>query len=96
MKSNKTSLMAISYFGGSAITIYGACLKIMHQSNASIFLQIGLLVSLIFIVLAIIEIFSSKKINPFERGLWLLGFLCFNVITGFLYLTRARRSIINS
>lgn len=96
MQFNKTSLMAISYFGGSAITIYGAYLKIMRQSNASTFLQIGLLVSLIFIVLAIVEIFSSKKINPFERGLWLFGFLCFNVITGFLYLTRARRRIVNS
>jgi hypothetical protein len=95
MQFSKISLMAISYFGGSAITIYGAYLKIMHLSNASTFLQIGLLVSLSFIVLAIIEIFSSKKINLFERGLWLFGFLCFNVVTGFLYLRRARKRIVN-
>ncbi len=88
--------MAISYFGGAAITIYGAYLKIMHLANASTFLQIGLLVSLIFTVLAMIEIFSSKKLSHFERVLCLIGFLFFNIIAGFLYLTRARRRIVNS
>lgn len=88
--------MAISYFGGSALIIYGAYLKIMRQSPASTFLQIGLLASLIFVVLAIVEIFSSKKINPFERGLLLFGFLFFNFVIGFFYLTRGRRRIVNS
>jgi hypothetical protein len=86
MEFTKISFSAISYFGGSSITIYVAYLKITHLSSVSAFLQIGLLVSLIFIVLAIIEIFSSKKINPFERVLWLFGCLYFNVIKGFLCL----------
>lgn len=86
--------MAFSYFVGSAITMYGTYLKIMHLSNAAIFLQIGLLVSLVFTVFGIMEIFNSKRLNVFERGLWFMGFLFLNVITGFLYLTRARRRII--
>jgi len=96
MKLNKISLMGFSYFVGAALTIYGAYQKIMHNENANILLQVGLFVSLTFVVLAILEIFNSKKINPFEKGLWLFGFLCFNTIAGFIYLTRARQRIINS
>ena len=95
MKFNKTSLMGLSYFFGAALTIYGAYLKIMHLENANIFFQLGLFVSLTFIVLAISEIFASKKINLLEKAIWLLGFLLMNCITGFFYLTRARRRIIN-
>ena len=96
MKFNKTTLLFVSYFIGSSFTIYGALLKILHNENANTFLQIGLSISFIFIVLSVAELFRSNKINQFIRWLWVIGLMCCTTLFGFIYLTRKRQQIINT
>ena len=95
MKFNKTILMFVSYFIGSAFILLGAYLKITHQANANTFLQIGLPISFIFVVLSVTELFRSNKINQFIRWLWVIGLMCCTTLFGFIYLTRKRQQIIN-
>ena len=96
MRFNKTSLLGLSYFFGAALTIYGIYLKIMHLEDRNNLMLLGSSILFVFAIVAIVELFNVKKINPFERGFWFTGLLFLPVITGYFYLTRARNRIINS
>jgi hypothetical protein len=84
--------LAISFI----LTIVGALFKIMHWPFASILIGVGLLLSLIYIVLCLIEISNSKKTNTAERYMWLVGFIFMAQITGLVYLSFARDRIIKN
>lgn len=84
--------LAISFI----ITIVGALFKIMHWPFASILIGVGLLLSLVYIVLCLIEISNSKKTNTAERFMWLVGFIFMAQITGLVYLSFARDRIIKN
>lgn len=82
IKLYKTSLMI-----SIAITILGAMFKIMHWSSASLLLSFGLLISLIYIVIALIEIYKTESKSLSEKFLWLIGFLLFSWIAGLKFYT---------
>jgi hypothetical protein len=84
--------LAISFI----LTIVGALFKIMHWPFASSLIGIGLLLSLVYIVLCLIEISNSKKTNTAERFMWLVGFIFMAQITGLVYLSFARDRIIKN
>ncbi len=88
--------MGFSYFVGAAFIIYGAYLKLMHFGDKNNLMLWGSSILFVFIIVAIIELFNFKKINPFERGFWFAGLLFLPVIVGFFYLTKARRKIITN
>jgi len=68
-----------------AITIIGAMFKIMHWPGASLLLSLGLLLSLIYIVIALIEIYKTESKSLVEKVLWLIGFIVFSWIVGLIY-----------
>lgn len=80
IKLYKTSLMI-----SIAITIIGAMFKIMHWPGASLLLSFGLLISLIYIVIALIEIYKTESKSLVEKILWLIGFIVFSWIVGLIY-----------
>jgi len=67
------------------ITIIGAMFKIMHWPGASTLLTIGLLTSLIYILIALSNIYQTDKKTLIEKLLWLIGFICFSWIVGLIY-----------
>ena len=75
-------------------TFIGALFKIMHIPISNIFLVIGLLTLIIFIVLSIYEISNSKKLEGTGKFLWIIGFIFFGVFTGLLYVLSYRKKII--
>lgn len=79
IKLYKTSL-AISL----AVTIVGAMLKIQHWPGGRLLISIGLLISLIYIVIALVEIYKANK-SLTEKLLWLVGFLMLSWIVGLIY-----------
>ena len=83
-----------SFIISFVLTIPGALFKIMHWPFANIFLMIGVLSLLVFIVGSIYEISNSKKLEGTEKFIWIMGFIFFGMFTGLLYLLSGRRKII--
>ena len=83
-----------SYITSMLLTITGALMKINHIQFANVFLGIGLLALLIFIIFAVFEVNNSRKISGSEKLMWNVGFLFFGSITGLIYIVSARKRII--
>ncbi|MDN3676317.1 hypothetical protein QWY90_03215 [Flavobacterium paronense] len=92
MKSDQ--ILAPSFISAFIVTIIAALLKINHIDYANTLLVVGLLLLTTFMILAIIEVTNSNKIDSSEKLLWVFGFLFFGTIVGFIYLLSARKRII--
>jgi len=68
-----------------AITLLGAIWKILHLPGASPILSFGLFIGLIYIVIALIEIFKTESKTLLDKLLWLVGFILVSWITGLIY-----------
>lgn len=83
-----------SFIISFVITIPGALFKIMHWPFANIFLMIGVLSLVVFIIGSIYEISNSKKLEGTEKFMWIMGFIFFGMFTGLLYLLSYRKKTI--
>jgi hypothetical protein len=93
---DKKKIIMISFISSLFLTIVGALFKIMHWPYASILLTVGLLCSLVYVVLCLMEISNSKKVTGLEKLMWLVGFIFISHITGLVYLLSARKRIITN
>lgn len=76
------------------IALIGAYFKIMHWGYSKPILIIGILLSLGYIILGIIEVNNSTKIEKSEKIMWTVGFIFFSFITALVYLFSGRKRII--
>lgn len=74
-------------------TLIGAYLKIMHSNGAETLLIIGVVATMIFIVSAIYEVRTSKRIEHREKTMWTIAFILMGGITGLIYFFIGRRRI---
>ena len=65
----------------------------MHSEYGNVFLTIAILATIIYTVLALYEINSSKQINTSEKIMWTIGFLFINTITAIVYFIAGRKRI---
>ena len=79
------NLYKFSLFISFFVKIIGVIFKIQHWPGASQLLSIGLIVSLIYIIIAFVEIYKNERITLFAKLLWLFGFIVFLTIVGFIY-----------
>jgi len=87
-------ILPLSFIISFVLTILGALMKIIHLPFANIFLTIGLISLVVFIVASVNEILKSKKIEGTEKFMWIMGFLFFGMFTGLLYVLEYRKKII--
>lgn len=80
---------------GIGSVVFGALRKILHAPDADTWLIIGIVLTAIYTVMALYEIFSSRTIPYIQKMAWLLGFLFFNIVAALLYVV-LRRNIIAS
>lgn len=73
--------------------VIGAYLKILHASYSDLFLILALLSNLVFVVAAVYEVRSSKRIDFNEKTMWTVAFLFFPGIAGIVYFTLGRRRV---
>jgi hypothetical protein len=91
----KTGIIVKTSFALSILTtVVGACLKIIHAEGAEVFLIIGLIASLIFIVTAVYEVRTSKRIGYAEKTMWTIALILSGGITGIIYMIVSRRRIV--
>jgi hypothetical protein len=82
----RDTLLNISFAVGFSISIYAAYLKTFHLHGSVVLLVIGGLSTLIFILIALNEIFSSTRINKSEKIMWTICLILLSSISGFVYL----------
>jgi hypothetical protein len=87
------TIVTISFIIGFILTLVGAFLKITHSEGANTLLTIGIIASIVFIVTAIYEVRTSKRIDNAEKTMWTLGFIFFSSIAGLIYVFISRRRI---
>jgi len=82
------------FFSSILITLTGALLKIQHLGFSQPLLIVGLLLTLGYMILGIIEVTNSTKIDKSEQILWVVGFILFGFITAIVYLIFGRKNIV--
>jgi uncharacterized membrane protein len=90
---NTGVLVKASFIGGIILALGGATLKILHISMADTWILAGLVLSFIFLVTALYEVVTSRRIERREKILWVLGFVFMLAFTGLYYLLSERRRI---
>ena len=91
---DKKNLIPIFYVLSFIILFLGAIFKILHQPFGSEIMGLALISSIIYIVLSLLEIFKSERIDKTEKIMWLVGFIFLSTVAGFIYLVSARKRIL--
>lgn len=87
------TIVKTSFILGFIFTLIGAYGKIIHSAGAETLLMIGIIVELIFIVSAIYEVRTSKKISNAEKAMWTIAFVSMSGLTGLIYFFISRKRI---
>lgn len=87
------TIIKTSFILSLVLTIAGAYLRIIHAEGSEPWLVTAIIVSMVFIVSAIYEVRTSRKINGMEKTMWTLAFIFFSYIAGFIYILAGRRRI---
>jgi hypothetical protein len=89
------TLLPVSFFLTTLLSITGAVLKIMHAPGADSLLVAAMAFNILFVILAIIEVRRSQRIPFHEKTMWTVGFILFSGIAGLVYLLMGRRRVMN-
>ena len=87
------TIVTTSFIISFILTFIGAYLKITHSEEADTWLSIGILSSIVFILTAIYEVRTSKRIDHTEKTMWTLSFIFFSSIAGLIYILIGRKRI---
>ncbi len=83
-----------TFFVSILLGLIGALFKILHIPGAQMLLGISALLSLVSIISALYEIYSSDRVTVNERIMWTVGFVLFNGLTLLLYFFFGRPRIL--
>ncbi|MDD2798660.1 MAG: hypothetical protein PHV20_08725 [Bacteroidales bacterium] len=70
------------------IAIIGAMFRIMHFRGGMFLFYIASIISLIFLVIGLFEIYKTESKTIIDKLLWTIGFLIFPWIIGLVYYYR--------
>ncbi|MBC7851722.1 MAG: PLDc N-terminal domain-containing protein [Chitinophagaceae bacterium] len=87
------TIVKLSFIASLIVTIIGAYLKITHWQGAEALLVTGVITTLIFIVSAIYEVRTSRRIDHTEKTMWTIAFIFFSGIAGIIYFSIGRKRI---
>ena len=93
MEIEKKKLFKKAFVISLLFTIIGAMMKITHWEYSSIFLIIGILSTLLYVIVGIYEVNNSNRISSSEKVLWTIGFIVFSFFVGLFYLISGRKNV---
>ena len=88
---NYDRLLPVIFSVGALCIVAGAYLTVTHQTYSKYFMAAGLLVNLVFVVLSVIEIWSTNRVAERHRAIWTMLLVLFGSVGGLLYLMVGRR-----
>ncbi len=75
-----------SFIGSLIFSFIGSILKLNYNSSfANSFLFIGVILTLLFLILGVIEINKSKKLSNKQKTFWTIGLITFLNIGSIIY-----------
>jgi hypothetical protein len=89
----KQSNLVLIYLISIVLVIAGAYIKMTNGGGGALLIA-GILGTVVFLVIALTEVFQSRRISGTEKLLWTAGFLLFNGITALLYLLIGRKKVV--
>ena len=90
----KFDVVKTSFWLTFALTLTGAILKLQKLDYSGVFLTLGILALITFIVSCLLEVYESKNIEGTEKFMWTIGFVFFWFITAIVYFTSGRKRIL--
>lgn len=90
----RLTLYKIALLLSIATGLTGLVLKILHIYAGLILTPLSLLFTLVYIIIALYEIYKSDKIALDEKIMWTAGFIIVCTVTGLLYLFMGRPRIL--
>jgi hypothetical protein len=91
---NTGILLKLSFISGFILTVAGAWLKIERQPAGQPLLVAALVLTLVFILTALYEVLTSRRISRWEKMLWTIAFILMSALTGLVYLLFERKRIV--
>ena len=89
--SSLNRIVPISFIAGDLLSLIGAYLKIRHIEGADYVLAAALLCSVLFFILALVEVWNTDRVRKQYRVLWTIAILLLGSIGGLLYFIFGRR-----
>ena len=93
---NKATFLTITLAVLTICIVVGIAFKILHYPLSEAILSIGLIAALLFTIVALTEIWSSRSIGVAEKVMWATGFIVLNGLAAMLYLLAARKRILQA
>lgn len=81
----KTNLFTSAFLISLLTVVTGTILKILHLPGGQFFLVLTVILTFIYAIIALSEIYSSDSISISEKVIWTAGFIIFSTIAGLLY-----------
>ncbi len=88
---NYDRLLPVIFSVGALCIVAGAYLTITHHPASIYFMAAGLLVNLVFVVLSVIEIWSTNRVASSHKAIWTMILVLFGSVGGLAYLLFGRR-----
>ena len=90
----KFDIVKTSFWLTFALSLTGAILKLQKLDYSGVFLTLGILALITFIVSCLLEVYASKNIEGTEKFMWTIGFVFFWFITAIVYFISGRKRIL--
>lgn len=90
----RLTLYKIAFFLSIVTGITGLAAKIMHIPVGQILILLSLGFTMVYVLIAIYEIYKSDRITPDEKIMWTAGFILISTVPGLLYLIMGRPRIV--
>ncbi|MBK0401941.1 hypothetical protein I5M27_03025 [Adhaeribacter sp. BT258] len=84
------------FFAGFILTLTGALFTVQTLPGASAIIWGGLGLSIIFMLQALSEIYTTEKLAVSEKIMWSIGILMTSGFAGLLYVTSLRPKLVRA
>jgi multisubunit Na+/H+ antiporter MnhB subunit len=81
----KSNLFTKAFLSSLLTVLIGTILKILHFPGGQFFLILTFVLTIIYIITALSEIYGSERISTNEKIMWTVSFILFCTIAGLLY-----------
>lgn len=90
---NRSTVLKWSLLISFLVSIIGAMLKMLSSPYAGVLLYTALVSAVVFIILALSEVWSSLRIDFVEKAMWSAGLIFAYLVAAPLYLLLGRKRV---
>ena len=88
---NKVKAFKNSLIFAILLSLLGAYFKIAHYPYGDLLTGLGFLISLVFVVLGLLDVFLKSNYKPIEKIMWTVGLILLSWIGGLLYYPKFKK-----